>query len=207
MQRTLIEIGASVGASAVMVAATIVGGQMLKATPPAVESERPAHVGCDTRRLAPVNGAAVQAFSRLCFGPRGVESVVDLAARPTGGVYSAWMAYVDRPTAVRTGECASPELVTPGRVASGIANGEGRLTLANDVPGLQVRANGLVEILVVEHGQPTTDSAPDRARELLSWHSAWSDPGAAPTDFEQPSSALLGCATFWVRGGAEQTEH
>ena len=209
MQRTLIEIGASVGASAVMLAATIVGGHLIAGTAPPVGVERPAYVGCDERPLAPVNGAALRAVARLCISPHGVEPTIELEGMPSGALYTAWVAYVERPTGVDSRQCASPELAAreeigaPGRVASGIADREGKLLLSSALPGFQARASSLVEILVVDHGPPSADPAPGRARQLLAWDRGW----AAPPTSDQPSSALLGCTPFWVRGGAEQTEH
>jgi hypothetical protein len=210
MQRMLVEIGASVGASVVMLAATVVGGHLIAGTAPPVGVERPAYVGCDERPLSPVNGTTLRAVARLCLFPHGAEPTVELEGMPSGALYSAWVAYVERPTVVEAGRCASPalaareEIGAPGRVASGIADRAGQVVLSSALPGFQAQANSLVEILIVDHGMPSADPAPARPRELLAWDRAWSAPPVPP---DQPSSALLGCTAFWVRGGAEQTEH
>ena len=124
MQRTLIEIGASVGASAIMLAATIVGGRLVMAQVPPAPSERPASASCDERPLAGVNGSAAHGVSHLCLTMDGADPTMELTGLPVGAVYSAWVAYVDRPSIVRAGECSTPDLAArdqigaPGRLAS-----------------------------------------------------------------------------------------
>lgn len=207
MSRTLFEIGASVGASAVMLAVTIVGGRLVMAESAPGGVERPAAtVGCEERPFAVVNGGAARGMARLCLTRDGVEPIVELAGLPSGVIYSAWIAYVDRPGVVRVGECADPDLPAPGRIASGIADQEGRLMLSSMAPGLQLGANSVVKLLVVEHGALSSDVTPDRARGLLVWQPGWSD-ATAPSDATQSSGSLLGCSSFWTRGGVDTTEH
>lgn len=213
MQRTLIEIGASVGASAIMLAATIVGGRLVMAQTTPVLVERPASASCDERPLAGVNGSAAHGVSHLCLTMDGADPTIELTGLPVGAVFSAWAAYVDRPSIVRAGECSTPELAArdqigaPGRLASGIADRDGRLVLASALSGLRPSAGSVVEILVVQHAALTDTARPERARQLLAWDRVWSDARRAPNGPDQSVTRLLGCSSFWVRGGAEQAEH
>jgi hypothetical protein len=215
MHRLLTEVGVSIGASAVMVIVTIVGGQLVAATaiPAASDGDQSAEASCLEQPLALTEDTAIQALTRLCLTMDGVQPTVELTGLSSGGVYTAWLSYLEHPRTRQIGRCASAQIAsqvgdgTPGRLDSRTADQGGRVILSGVLPGLHPEGNTEIEILVVDHGRLAAGQTPASARQLLVWNPTWSGQPTTVIGEEQAASRLVGCAAFWLRGGAELTEH
>ena len=215
MHRLMTDLGPFIVASAAMVVAIVGGGHVLAATAPATPSDREVQstVSCLERPLAPLREVRVQSVTQLCLTDGEVRPFVELAGATPGTVYTTWLALVERPVAWQDGACAGPRLgrstesTPPGRVDGALADQEGRVLLSHPLPGLRVDANTGVEMLVVEHAPSILTGGVAQAGQFMSWNPAWSGLMGQLTDRVQGQTRLIGCAAFWIRGGAELTEH
>jgi hypothetical protein len=214
VSRLFAESGISIAASAAMLLLTIAGGRLITATTPPDPAtvEWSADASCLQRPLTLIDAAGVQAASWLCLTTGGIQPAVELHGLPSGTLYSAWLSYLEHPGARDAGRCASTDLASdgtalPGRLDGAAADRDGRVALSGALTGLIPAGDTVVEILVVEHGTVSAAGAPARARQLLAWDRSWSALPTPSVDQREDTGRLLGCATFWVRGGVEQTEH
>jgi hypothetical protein len=197
-----------------MLLLTIAGGRLVTATtaPDPASEERPATTSCLQRPVTLLDAAGVQAASWLCMTTGGVQPGVELQGLPSGRLYSAWLSYQEHPGSRDIGRCGSTDLASPGAAHVGRLDGatsdqDGRVMFAQSLTGLQPGGDTLLEILVVDHGAVTAAQAPARSRQLLAWDPSWRAMPSPTIDQEEDTGRLLGCAAFWIRGGAEQTEH
>jgi hypothetical protein len=216
MGRLFAEAGTTIVASAAMLLLTFAGGRLLTATTPPepARAERPATSTCEQRPLTLFDGAGVEAASWLCLTTTGAQPGVELHGLPSGTLYSAWVAYLERPRTMDVARCAGAQnpsgdgTAPTGRVDGAVADRDGRVMLAGSLAGLLPGGGTALEILVVEHGAMSAAGAPARAGSLLAWDRSWSAlPGPSAVDDAGDAGRLLGCATFWIRGGAELTDH
>lgn len=215
MRRLMIDMGASTAASTAMLVAMIVAGQLLTVTATQVPTDTTGStsMSCLEQPLVPTGDTGMHSVARLCLTIDDVQPTVELADMTSGALYTAWLGYLEQPYTRDAGPCASAHLAsrtetaTPGRVDAAVATQDGQVLLSRPVPGLRPEGNTKVEILVVDHGQTAVAGAAARPRQLLSWDRAWSGLPAPMTEQSQSSSRLIGCAAFWIRGGAELTEH
>src|SRR5215212_1953792 len=215
MSRLFADTGMTIVASAAMLLLTILGGRLITATtaPDPVSVEQPASRSCLERPLTTIGAAGVHAVSWICLTTAGVQPGVELRGLPSGGLYSAWLSYLEHPSTLHGGRCASVQLASDDRVAppsrldSVVADRDGRVVLSGALTGLLPGGDTVLEILVVDHGTPSAAGASARARQLLAWDRSWSGLPSPTSDQADDSGELLGCAAFWLRGGAESMEH
>lgn len=215
MNRSITDVGASTVACAAMLTLTIGGGHFLTATAgsPSTEREHEARMSCIDRPLMPVSGGHIRADARLCLTDGGVRPIVELADVTPGSVYTAWLAFLDGTTASTRGPCAdthfttSGELTTPGRLDGAVADQDGRVVLSHPLPGSRLDAHTVVELLIVEHARPVLIGGAAQNGQFISWNPAWSRQKGQVPDRGASQSQLVGCASFWIRGGAEQSGH
>ena len=215
MRSVRMDVGVSIAASVAMLLVTIVGGQLLTATPTSTTADAALAVGrsCIERPLASPDGPGMVGIARLCLTVDDVETTVELKGLTGGALYTAWLGYQERPVGGANGPCASAgsaaraERATPSQVDAAPAPRDGRLRLARTLPGLRPPSNTVLDVLVVEHGPAIAVGTAARSRQLLAWDSAWTGLPASAIDRPEDAARLIGCAAFWLRGGAEQTEH
>lgn len=224
MRRLLIDSGSLIAASALMLIVVIVGGQFLGPTTPLVsaESERAQESTCLEQPLGPVGdrgnsatpvSSLPQAMSSLCLTRDGVHPTVELTHLPNGMLYTAWLAYLEQPRTPDVGRCASAQLAgqagsaMPGRIGSGTVDRSGRIVLSAAFPGLHLEGNSEAEILVVEHGQVEANRTAASARHLLLWDAGWTGMSVLAPAEGETRPRLVGCASYWMRGGPGLLEH
>jgi hypothetical protein len=98
-------------------------------------------------------------------------------------------------------------MATPGRIAGAGPDQAGRALLSHPLPGVRLDANSRLELLLLEHAQSVLAGSAAQVGQLITWSPSWSGPAGRLLDRGQGQSQLIGCATFWIRGGAEQAEH
>jgi hypothetical protein len=211
------DVGASLAASLTVLLIALGGGQLLVATTPATATAAPAAMTtCLDRPLTPINAPRVLGAAHLCLTVDDVAVTLELASAANGNLHTAWLSFQDHPGAKPAGACpnapsasAQPVSGAPSQIDAAVAQADGTLRLSRTMPGLRPAGNTELEVLVVDHGPAVaTATAPaDRTRSLLSWDRAWSALPAASTARPSGSPRLVGCAAFWLRGGAEQTDH
>ena len=207
------DVGVSVAASVAMLVVTIVGGQLLMATSAAADVAPAAGRSCIERPLASPDGPGAVGVARLCLTVDDVETAVELDGLTGGALYTAWLGYQERPVGGANGPCASAgsaaraEQSTPSQVDAAPAPRDGRLRLARTLPGLRPPSNTVLDVLVAEHGPAFAVGTAARSRQLLTWDRAWAGLPASAIDHPDDAARLIGCAAFWLRGGAELTDH
>jgi len=215
MHRLLTDVGPSIIASAVMVLAILGGGHVLAATATSTPDDREVQstTSCLERSLVPLRDVSVRSVTQMCLTDGEVRPRVELTDATPGSVYTIWLAFLERPAAWQDGACAgarnawSAETTAPGRVDGAVADQDGRVLLSHPLPGLRLDANTGVEFLIVEHAPSMLTGGAAQAGQFMSWNPAWSGLMGQLTDRGRGQSRLIGCAAYWIRGGAEQTEH
>jgi hypothetical protein len=216
MHRLMTDVGASIVASAAMVALMLGGGQLLTGgivPSTSTDDESRPRMTCLERPLVPVGSTRVRSVTQLCLTDGGIQPRVELADGTPGFVYTTWLAVHDRPAAWLDGPCAGTrlasitEMTTPGRLGGAVADQDGRVVLSHPLPGVRLDATTGVELLVVEHARSGLHGGEARAGQLLAWSTAWSRPTGQVADRRGSQGQLIGCAVFWIRGGVEQSDH
>jgi hypothetical protein len=209
------ELSASIAASLGVLVVALIGGQMLLATTtPATATAAPTPMmSCLQQPLRQTGATSLHGDAHLCFSVDDVEVTVELTSAPSGDLHTAWMGFYDRPSSGVAGACpiahatGQVEPVTPSRVDAGVVASDGAVRLSHILPSLRPGGNTELEILVVDHGSASTVGTTDRTRQLLSWDRAWLVSVPSATALSADAPRLVACAAFWLRGGAELTDH
>jgi hypothetical protein len=173
MHRTLVEIGASLGASALIVVGVLAAGGNLKLEPapvPAFVSQRP---GCLEAPVFGLDRSGLNGGAMLCIVDEGVRPAVDVDGLTPGTAYIAWFAYFDRPQACQNGRCAIDDLRrdavggASGRMDGIVAGGIGKAQFNGDFRDLRLSGGSEASVLLFERGTVSTGDTRGRARHLL----------------------------------------
>jgi hypothetical protein len=172
-----------------------------------------ARQSCIERPLVSPDGPGAVGAARLCLTVDDVEAAVELDGLTGGSLYTAWLGYQERPGGGANEPCASAgpaaraERATPSQVDAAPAGQDGHLRLARTLPGLRPPGNTVIDVLVVAHGPASAIGTAARSRQLLAWDRGWERQPYSAVDRPDDAARLIGCAAFWLRGGAEQTGH
>ena len=217
MRRTLHEILAFVAVSAAITVGTaIIGTKLLSpTTPPPLPSDAGSG-SCVDEPFVPVRGAifsaGVATLARLCFGIDDVRPRLELTGVTSGTLFSAWLTNEEQPKTEHRQRCDIPPAVPgsawtrPVRIGAAVADQTGLLHLAATLRDLRVIGGSRLQILAVEHGRLGAERGALVAEELLGWEHAWNQGLATPTGDSHHRGRLVGCASFWLRGGVDSLE-
>lgn len=211
MRSLRMDVGASIAASIAMLLGTVVGGRLQTATTTSASADAAPAAGrsCSERPLVSPAGPGSVGIARLCLTVDDVETVVEPDGLTGGTLYTAWLGYQERPVGGASGSCASAEIerATPSQVDAAPAPQDGRLRLARTLPGLRPPSNTVLDVFVVNHGPAFAIGSAARSRQLLVWDRGWAGQPGLALDRADDAAHLIGCAAFWLRGGAELTDH
>jgi hypothetical protein len=173
MNRTVAEIGATLGASVLVVVGVLTVGGNLQAAPapvPAYVTQRP---GCLDTPVFPVDGSGLNGQARLCIVDEGVRPSADVDGLTPSTAYVTWFAYFDRPQGCQKGNCTLVDLRgdaaagVSGRMDGIVADGLRKAQFRGDFRDLRTSGGSDALIFVFERGPVAPGDARDRARKLL----------------------------------------
>lgn len=201
-------------ASAVVALGAAVIGMML--TAPAEPTDVPADLlsgTCLDEPFRPTHGGVlVGTLSRLCFDVDAVRPRVELTGVTSGALYTGWISRPVAPAGGRGNACdlsdagATGTTLQPQRFDAASADQTGRVQLSANLPGLKLPGGSQVRVLVIDHGWTESGQVTPYADRLAVWNGAWI-PGVTTTGSDGRSQGrLVGCASFWLRGGVETLE-
>ena len=98
---------------------------------------------------------------------------------------------------------AQDDAERPVRIAAGVADQTGRVHLEAVLRDLPVLAGARIQILAVDHGWARPERGAAHPDELVAWEPGWSPAPAAPAGDSRHTGRVIGCATFWMRGGVD----
>jgi hypothetical protein len=173
MHRTLAEIGASLAASALIVAGVLAAGGNLRLGPapvPAHVSQRP---GCLDAPIFGLDSSGLKGRARLCVVDEGTRPAADVEGLTPGTAYVAWFAYFDRPQACQKGHCTIGDLRrdavggASGRMDGIVADGVGKAEFNGDFRDVRLASGSQALIFLFERGTVSPGDTRGRARQLL----------------------------------------
>jgi hypothetical protein len=218
MRRTLTEILAFVAVSAIITAGTAVIGRWLLS--PATTPPLPSDAGsgsCVDEPFTPLRGftfsSGVGTLARLCFGVADVRPRLELTGVRSGTVFSAWLTNEEHPKTEHRARCDLPPpdagaaWTRPVRIGAAVADQTGRLHLSATMRDLRIVGGARLQIVAVDHGWTRPERGVALADELIDWEPAWGRGSAAPTGDSHHRGQMVGCASFWLRGGVDSLEN
>ena len=110
MHRAVVEIGASLGASVLVVAAVLAIGRTMVSAPAPVPASVGQHAGCLEAPVFGIDGSGLTGSARLCILDAGVRPAADVEGLTPGTAYVTWFAYVDQPTMCQKNHCTLDDL-------------------------------------------------------------------------------------------------
>jgi hypothetical protein len=216
MRRTLTEILAFIAVSAAITAGTAMIGARLFA-PVAAPPFDAGSGACVDEPFVPLRGsifsAGVGTLARLCFGESDVRPRLELTGVTSGTLFSAWLTNEEHPKTEHRQRCDIPppdgtaSWTRPVRIGAAVVDQTGRLHLAATMRDLRIAGGTRLQILAVDHGWTGPERGAARAEELVTWEHAWSRGLATPTGDSHFRGQVVGCASFWLRGGVDSLEH
>jgi hypothetical protein len=211
-RRNMAEVLVFVVASAMVALGAGVVGMML--TSPATSKEIPADLLSGTCLDEPFhtsNGVVVGSLARLCFEIESVRPRVELTGVTNGALYTGWLARGAPPRSVQGSLCEMSDpgvaaTLQPERFDATIADRTGRAQLSANLPGLKLPSGSIIRLLVVDHGWAGPNQTALRAEQLPLWNGAWVQGMSTVASGDRAPGHLVGCASFWLRGGVETLE-
>jgi hypothetical protein len=208
------EVLVFVVASAVVALGAALVGMML--TAPATSKEIPADLlsgTCLDEPFRAPNGVVIGTLARLCFEIDAVRPRVELTGVAPSGLYTGWLSKDGTPRPMAADLCELSDAgamsmpMKPERFDATIADRTGRVQLSANLPGLRLASGSVVRLLVVDHGWAGPNQTALRAEQLPIWDSTWVHRMATTGSGNQVPGRVLGCASFWLRGGTETVEN
>lgn len=216
MRRVLTEILVLVTASTVIaLCAAVVGAKLTAPTPSApVPADLLSGTCLDEPFLAaPAPAVVVGSLARLCFDVDAVRPRIELTGLPSGVLFTAWLSHAPRPAVTPREPCDAADsgpngaVPLPARFDAAVADQTGRVQLTATIPGLRIVGGSQPRLFVVEHGWIGPDRAAVRPDDVLVWDRAWVHGAATTSSDRHGRGRLVGCASFWLRGGVETLEN
>jgi hypothetical protein len=173
MNRTVAEIGATLGASVLVVVGVLAVGGTLKAAPAPVPAYVTQQPGCLDASVFAVDSSGLSGHARLCILDEGVRPSADVEGLTPSTAYVTWFAYFDRPQSCQQGRCTLADLRgdaaigVSGRMDAIVADGLRKAQFRGDFRDLRMSGGSDALIYVFERGAVATGDARDRARQLL----------------------------------------
>jgi hypothetical protein len=171
----LVVVTVNAGICAVMLAAqTAVAQQQfrLDARPPGAQSESAAN-GCLDAPAVALSASAVVGGGGVCLDDGGAHVTLRVSNLSIGDVYTAWLAYYDRPAACAQQPCGLVDLTGDDpsgvlvRLGGGVAREDAELELRSALPDLRFAAGAQVTLLLLHHGPLAQADLRARSRQLL----------------------------------------
>lgn len=129
--------------------------------------------GCTTGPLEELSDSGVQGIGRFCVEARNARSSLQVRGLRQGEVYSAWVAYFDRPSACFHTPCGFHDLLGDdppgvlGRIDSAVASTLQDVEFRAEFRDLHPSPGAHVMLVVLNHGAWDEQSGHARARQLL----------------------------------------
>jgi hypothetical protein len=218
MRRTLTEILAFVAVSPILAAGTAVIGRWLLS--PATTLPLPSDAGGGSwvdEPFTPLHGSnfssGVGTLARLCFGIEDVRPRLELTGVRSGTVFSAWLTNEVQPKTEHRQRCDLPPpdagaaWTRPGRIGAAVPPPPGRTPRGATRRYRPIIAGPRLQIVAVDHGWIRPERGVALADELVDWEPAWGRGSAAPTGDSHHRGQMVGCASFWLRGGVDSLEN
>jgi hypothetical protein len=134
---------------------------------------------CGAAQTQPVgaeNGSTVSGRGTLVVNDEEVEVSIRAENLTPGVAYTAWFIYFDNTgQCIIPRQCGGPDLTSPatnptgvfGRMDSGVAGDNGKLTFKGSIRDFHVSAGSAIHVALFAHGPANTTDNRERARQLL----------------------------------------
>ena len=129
--------------------------------------------GCIEAPLSAVSESGLEGTAWLCVNSESVRPALQVRGLQEGEVYTAWLAYFDRPSACFHTPCAFVDLHGDdpvgvlGRVGGGVAPAARQPELNAELRDLKLSMGSQVSLLIVSQGAGHETDGRTRARQLL----------------------------------------
>jgi hypothetical protein len=173
MHRMIVEISATLGASAVIVAGVLAAGGHIKAAPPPIPAYVDRQAGCLDAPVFALDSSGVVGRAKLCIVDEGVRPAAEVEGLNPGTTYAAWFAYFDRPQECQKLRCTVEDLRgenaagVAGRMDGIVADGTRKAQLHGDFRDLRVVSGSELSLFVFERGPVSVGDTRARAHQLL----------------------------------------
>ncbi len=174
MRRFLLEILGFLCLAALVVAVLAVAGARAVQSLPRPTPMLPfREAGCFEAPLVAVAQSGVAGSARLCIRDEAVRPAMRAENLAADTVYTAWLAYFDRPERCATAPCSTGDLAgadPPGvfaRMDGLVADGTHRADLWGDYRDLRLSNSAQVTLLLLRQGAAAAGDNRTRARQLL----------------------------------------
>lgn len=174
MHRFSAELFATVIASAVMLGGVLLASSAIS-EPATRLADGPDEASgqCQERAVTELAASTVEGWSRLCVDGTAVQTSVHVSGLTPGHVYTAWLAYFERPALCAQSPCGMVDLrgENPpgvlGRIGGGIPGATGVLDRRAELQSLVLTPGAQVSILLLHHGPANVTDSRVRARQIL----------------------------------------
>ena len=175
MPRLAVELLATTAVALAITTMVLCGGRAAfsPSTPPTSSNLAGMGLSCHNAPVHTLAVSTVEGHAQLCVGKAGVRPAVQLGGLRSGEVYTAWLAYFERPAACLTRPCQLIDLLGDnplgvlGRIDGAVASAH-ELHLQAEIRDLRVAGGAEVILLIFGHGGANAESGRALARQLLS---------------------------------------
>lgn len=174
MHRVATEAAVVVSATTVMAALVLLLGTALSLAATQAENRTVvAPSGCIESAVTPLADSGVTGMAWLCHDRGHLQPVIQVRGLHEGDVYTAWLAYFERPAACFHTPCGfidlrgSEPVGVLGRMDGAIAGAGRDLDLRGALRDLHLSPGAQVTLVVLNHGVGNDLSGQARARQIL----------------------------------------
>lgn len=202
-----------VASAAVALGAAAVGMWL---TAPASSKEDPADLlsgSCIDEPFRAPDGVVVGTLARLCFDVDAVRPRVELTGVTSDSLFTGWLTQPTPAGVMHGNVCGSSDaaaattLLQPARFDASRADQTGRVQLSASLPVMRFTGDSRIRVLVVDHGWRGSSQVVPREEQLSTWDGTWVHGLSSTANTNRTPGRLVGCATFWPRGGVETLEN
>ena len=165
--------GIGLFASALLAGAVVAAGLGMQPPLPSVPSFMTERPGCLPLSLFEIDRSGVGGRALVCIVDEGVRVTIDAEGLVAGTIYTALLAYFDRPGQCGARGCGIADLL--GDDPAGIvvrfdgveATGTRKASFRGDMPDLRLSSGSQATLLLVERGPAVVADGKRRAQQLL----------------------------------------